>query len=274
MLPLLLILCLLPLGDVQGEKKPAAAPVEDAISGRVTNRLGEPIADAKVCTATWLCTKSHPDGTYRISKTHLKGLQEMIWSSHSGFKSLLIPITDSRHGLILDTKDRTSTEWYLPKCTMPAQKEGTYIGFRLKFFVPKGTRMHDSRDVDYKMTVITMDSKDEQLVIGDGPSFWYANGFPNWIQWIKEIAIREAVYKNDSNDGPLTTDIDVKGRSEDGTFWRFTGNSFFGGEYKAVSQNTAEKFNKIIDSLCVDTRREIPFLEPIPAIRNYDLPKN
>jgi hypothetical protein len=64
---------------------------------------------------------------------------------------------------------------------------------------------------------------------------------------------RNILCKSDgANETRCPNIVDIWGRSSDSRYWRFVGDAFTTIEYKNVSQRTAEEFNKVIDSLCID----------------------
>jgi hypothetical protein len=235
MIPLLLLIFL------------SASPSGDEITGRISNRMGQSVSEAKVCTATWNCTKSDKDGGYRVQKVPSR--QEMIWVSHSGFKPVLSPINGLSMDVVLESADPSKAQWILPRCKLFNEENGRYVGDgRLRVFVPEKTHIHTSTGSDYWMVSITHGPEKELFRIGAGPT-WSMLGFPSWPETVKELVVREVILPDDNS---VNLMVDIRGRSTDGKFWRFTGDSFESRQYEAVSKEAGDEFDRIIDSLCAE----------------------
>jgi hypothetical protein len=222
-------------------------PSGDEMTGRISNRMGQSVSEAKVCTATWNCTKSDKDGGYRVQKVPSR--QEMIWVSHAGSKPVLSPINGLSMDVVLESADPSNAQWILPRCKLFNEENGRYVGDgRLRVFVPEKTHNRTSTDSDYWMVSITHGPKKELLRIGAGPT-WSMLGFPSWPDTVKELALREVILPSADSANLM---VDVRGRSTDEKLWRFTGDSFESRQYEAVSKEAAEEFDRIIDTLCVE----------------------
>jgi hypothetical protein len=236
----------------------------EEISGRISNQFGEPIAEAKACTDSWLCTKSDKDGIFRIKKIlH----QEMIWFSRSGYKPLLMTITGSKMNIVLEKAGFRESEWVLSWCP-PIEKKGRYIGDNLNVFVPKAIRIYESTGADYWMVAILHGPEKERLTFGSGPT--WTHGFPDWAKTLPDLVSREVIIGDPSDNESYSHEAvasDVRGRSKDGKFWRFTGDCFEALEYEGVTKEDAEEFDKIIDTLCDPRPAALPH-RPIPLLGN------
>jgi hypothetical protein len=223
------------------------------ISGRISERSGNPITGAKVCAESWNCTKSNGDGTFRIQSTLNR---KTIWVSRSGYKPVFIAATNSPMNIAMEKASPQEAEWILSQCTDTIKKNGKYLGDgALKVFAPAGTPVYESRDIDFWMARIFFHgSEEEQLWIGTGPT-WASPGFPKWPGIVTDLINREIVWSTDESYSINDVRVDIRGNSKDGKFWRFTGNSFDAREYKGVSKEAAEEFDKIIDTLCVGTEK-------------------
>ncbi len=221
------------------------------ISGQITNKAAEPIANVSVCTTSWNCITTNSNGLYQIENLH-----NVIRFSKAGLKPITVPAFQSTLNVVMEEANAVDSEWIIPYCPLLSENKGRRIGARLKVLVPKGITVQENSDIDYTMAKIydRSVSDSEAMTIGDGPN-WSMSGLPYWINKdMVDTIDRTVVCRNQQQDESASSCVgvvDIRGHSKAGKYWRFIGDSFETIEYANVSKASAEGFDKIMETLCV-----------------------
>ena len=118
--------------------------------------------------------------------------------------------------------------------------------FGMRFDVPKGMESKKVRDVDYVLFyVYPKGNRKEHLDLWSGPTA--SGGSPSEKLLASSVEVRQSKWACEENGG-----TDFYGRAKDGRRWRYT--TMFEGlaTYENVSEETARRFDEIIDGMCCD----------------------
>ena len=131
-----------------------------------------------------------------------------------------------------------------PSCSKSGPQKKELYG--MKFHVPGDMKMTKVRDVDYVLFIIhPKGNKDERLELWNGTSV--GSGYPDKELRSESEGIVESKWSCPDNGG-----TDISGRTRGGKYWRTT-TMFLGfAKYEKVSEETARKFDQIIDGMCCD----------------------
>jgi hypothetical protein len=118
--------------------------------------------------------------------------------------------------------------------------------FGMRFEVPKGMKSKKVTDVDYVLFyVYPKGNEKEYLELWSGPHV--GGGSPEREVLESSTEVRRGEWQAEWNGGR-----DISGRARDGKRWRRT-TMFMGlAVYENVSEETARRFDQIIDGMCSD----------------------
>ena len=139
----------------------------------------------------------------------------------------------------------TATEIALPACSIVKDKSAR-IGYSLGLPVPKGSDSHKGFDADYGYFSISYGSGKDCVWLEGIYGPMATPGIPP-EEWILNAAeFTERSYKGK---GLLA---DMRGKSRDGTYWRYIGALGEAIKYSGLTKEAAEYFDKIIDNACIN----------------------
>ena len=118
--------------------------------------------------------------------------------------------------------------------------------FGMRFDVPKGMALKRVTDVDYVLFYVYPKGNDkEYLELWSGPHV--GGGSPDRELLDASAEVKRGRWACDENGG-----ADFSGRTRDGKRWRRT-TMFMGlATYENVSEETARRFDEVIDGMCCD----------------------
>jgi len=154
----------------------------------------------------------------------------------------------------LDVVLKPGESLWIPRTWDPSDSKR--IGITMRLAVPKGATIKRGHDVDYWTVSVGFGPKKnrEWMQIGGGPT--WSLGLPSKGDMASSIEIAE-------RDMGCWDGIDIRGRSNDGRRWRFTGMWGETIRYNGVSEKAAMFFDSIIDGLCCDPEA-VPGLGRLP----------
>src|SRR5437763_11848451 len=134
-----------------------------------------------------------------------------------------------------------NSAWHPPECL--EEREARSGGGPLRFLQPKDAKVDKRRDVDYLEWVVTSKKESRHwMEIWWGPSV--SGGSPH-----DDLITSSAKFKGRALIGTkFQLGIDFRGRSSDGTLWRWTGGFGQFVEYRNAPAEIAAYFDKIFDS--------------------------
>jgi len=238
------------------------------LSGKIQDSSGAPIENVSICTTSWFCTKSNKDGSYKIANNPWganftlspDGYTALFRFNKHGYKAITTVVSSENLDIVLEKAIEGYNEWFIPSCSVDKGFENKLIGnTKLKVAISNKISEIKSYGGDYESLAIPISLnnepgiKNDYLIFMDGPSV--SRGFPEWWSVSLEIIYdRDVVYKNQltGNNGiSYLSFIDMKAGSKDGKFYRFIGSSVEIIYYEGVSEETANIFDNILESLCV-----------------------
>jgi len=212
-------------------------------TGRVTSEDGQPVAGAKVCSATWFCIRTDEQGVFRIDEQPYTS-RSVLHFSADGFSPTTRWFPEVHRDVTL--AKGSIPAWRIPKCG--AKGRGQWIGDGLVVLVPSGASVRKGSDVDYWIKDIRF-SPTERLRVGGGPNWSTGLPSPESLKLSVETSERELTADKEV-EATSIFGVDVRGTYADGTKWRFIGNAFLTFTYERVSPEAAAFFDRILGTLC------------------------
>jgi len=227
------------------------------ISGTITNASGDHVSGVKVCVYSLLCVLSDANGRYKVD--NISRHSGAIRFSHPEYNAVINAIKDDSYSEQIDVVLKKlinvgDNKRLIPHCSENDNLVG--LTFKVNTFSQNTIK---SNGGDYKMVaIISSINKDERLIFMEG--FNVSSGIPSWFLMPSMAKSPVIIYDKDidyenqekTDSGiPSNSAIDVKARSVDGKFWRFTGAAFQVFYYNNVSEASAREFDDILDTLCV-----------------------
>ena len=131
----------------------------------------------------------------------------------------------------------------VPSCG--ARRRGKEL-FGMRFDVPKGMKSKKVRDVDYVLFyVFPKGNEKEYIEIWSGPLV--GGGRPSRELLEASAEVRQGEWRAEWNAG-----FDFYGRTRDGKRWRRMSMFMGFAAYENVSEETARRFDEVIDGMCCD----------------------
>lgn len=126
-----------------------------------------------------------------------------------------------------------------------ARKKGKEI-FGMRFGVPKGMKSKKVTDADYVLFYVFPEGDEKEFIqIWSGPHV--GGGRPSRELLEASAEVRQGEWRAEWNNGS-----DFYGRTRDGKRWRRTSMFMGFAAYENVSDETARKFDEVIDGMCCD----------------------
>jgi hypothetical protein len=219
-----------------------SAALAAEVSGTVRSKSGKPLAGVTVLShCRRFLGETDSNGFYKLIGTGLPGCGNVIYFSLQGYRPLLkiVDITTTEVDVVMD--EMPNADWKIPACS----GSGKRIGWYLYIPVPKGASLRKSRSIhgtSYEMRLLN----NGKYVLLYGTGSVRAKGFPEdrWLLDAKEFTVRAWGFGDAEG-------IDVRGQSNNGTYWRFFGTFANEFTYSGVTQETAKFLDTIMDGACI-----------------------
>jgi hypothetical protein len=223
------------------------------IKGRVTTSSGAPLSGAAVITDLLFQATSGETGDYVLSaRSRPDWKPKLVIFYAPGFRPLVKSISeDPVVDAALDPAG--GSERRVHACSATPQGEQR-VGGLMSFALPREVKSVKSHDVDYTLQQLVYRSgkKSYALAIWEGPSCCYGRPIADKDVLSAASSMRTWIFQEP---GKNLSGLDMKGKSADGTFWRWMGPRMGSQiEYKGATETVAGVFDKIIDSMCVAVR--------------------
>jgi hypothetical protein len=211
---------------------------------------GEPIEGVIVSSPPYLYaeTKTDSNGSIKLANVDRFKGKLIVHFWHPRFRPLTKIIDESTSTLEVTLEDASGSDWVIPSCSNSKPNEKR-TGDKLKVVVPKGAVVSKGGDVDYSSYSIAynLNSFRARMEGIYGPHA--TSGYPSRNLLLNSEMFTERRWKFEDFEG-----VDMRGRSQDGTYWRYLGIIGECIEYRGVSKEAADFFDRIIDGVCFDKR--------------------
>ena len=204
---------------------------QDAITGRVSDPSGRPLADVRVISLHGEEVRTDDLGQFKLSRP-----AELIRFSKEDHQPITI-VTEARRASIV-LEPATDPFWKPPVCP---QSDPSRFGDAMLFATPLGARLHNDADVDYR--TVSIRYAGATLLFGTGIYWTYGLPSPRTLREMITVEERDVPT-------PWGLADEYRGRRSDGTRWReviMFGESI---EYDRANTKAAAYFDQVIDSLC------------------------
>jgi hypothetical protein len=210
------------------------------VVGRVVSETGEPLSGVSVGPGTrtdieGMFVVEYPSGIYR----------DTIRFSLAGYHPLTKVINEqtTQLNVVLQIGDNT---WTPPKCSSSTGSKT--LGSTIKISIPEKTPITHRDDDDYTYDRIFFGPEGNQEEMSFAMGGTWGPPWPSRDQLLSSSSIQER------DMSCSFTGADYQGRDKSGLKWRVTGVFNEVIKYRGVSDNAAEFFDAIINSLCCNAR--------------------
>jgi hypothetical protein len=253
-LPAIVLLCMV-----------VCTPVVAQIAGTVTSSTtGEPLSKVLVMGEGLNWTETDAAGQYSLRPAKFRGRNARpeipVSFRREGYRPLTRIALGENARINVALEDGRATEWAVPSCRELTRSallcgEGlkarprSSIGGEMRFWLPCGANQPEAySDVDYGgSTVQFVSGKGNfQMQTMAGPTA--SSGHPYAEEYLNSQSFTERAIKvrDRTADG-----LDARGRSKDGTYWRWVGPLLAEfATYRGADAAAAKYFNAILDSAC------------------------
>ncbi len=219
------------------------------IRGIVTSTTGIPIPGvevygSKTCKSC-LKLKIEKTKTDKSGSFILRDPGELVRFRHPHFRPVTRLVEQTNEEIHLQLEESDATDWILALCT--EQKEtGKRVGSFFTFLIPPGVKVRTSGELEGQTYAVRYDKKNEWLRIWSGAPYTVDRDAEHW-KFLESNSFGERWIRWNA-DSPLG--IDAQGTTKKGRAWRSA--AFLGerAEYRDVSDEAADYFDKIIASAC------------------------
>jgi len=213
------------------------------LKGTVKSTAGKPLAEVFIYPNRSLNDIAETDDNGFFS---LPRHSRVIFFRRAGFRPLTKIVDESTTSLDVVLEEATATEWLIPSCSSTRDSEKR-VGFSLRLSTTKEGTVHEGSDIDYSYFSIGYGPKENRVWLkGIGQGSYATLGVPpeEWVLHAKEFTERS--YRSGKAEG-----ADMRGRSVDGTYWRYIGRFGESVEYSGLTEEQAAFFDRIIDKACM-----------------------
>ena len=209
------------------------------IRGIIKNESGERLSGVAIYSyhVRGGIASSDEKGTFTVPET------KVLFFRCEGYQPLTKIIDPATSQLEIVLVDSKNLEIILPVCKYDNKNENR-VGQSFKFLVPKDAKVHTSID-DYWYFSIRKNFGNREVVLSgiEGPNATLGVPPEEWI--LNAVEFTEHSYKNK----PQFSDL--RGKSKDGTYWRFIGIFSVSIKYSGLTKEEAKYFDNIISSACI-----------------------
>lgn len=216
------------------------------LTGTVRSKSGKPLAETWVFSSEYGRAVTGADGRYKMDVGNLvPGDRRVLCFWNEGFRPLIKVVDRSTPETDVILEEFNGTERVIPTCGK-ANKSEKRLGTFLRVLVPKGAAIKKSRGFEAQDFHIFVGSGKKRLWVLGISGIHTTKGFPEdkWILTSREYTMQP--WRDESGN----LGVDVRGRSEDGTYWRYLGFWSEAVMYSEVTKDEAAVLDQIIDSVC------------------------
>ena len=207
------------------------------VSGFVRSVSGEPIEGVAVSSPPRLneFSRTPPDGSFRL-RVHGK----LVFFWHPGFRPLTKIVSGSKKNLVVTLEDAAATRWDIPPCA-----DGRQGYTSLRVLPPEGAKVRGLSDDVSRFFHLNYKVGKEWFQLDGVETPDATLGYPTyyWVLSSTELAARS--WRSGKKSG-----LDMRGRSRDGTYWRFVGRFGLMVSYQSASAEAAAFFDKLLSNAC------------------------
>jgi len=220
-----------------------------AITGRVVSANDQkPIPGVQIWTGALNLggdTQTDADGRFSIDITYITPEKPAARFSRPGYSPLTKVFEENATESVVALPGLSVDSFRVSSCRENAEFGGSLMAFSL----PKGTKIRRGSDIDYATQHIVYQKN--ALRYGSGPNWSY--GLPpalsSYIVNSVEVTERDIVFSDD------VIGAEYRGRSRNGTYFRWIGRFGETVEYDGATKQEATFFDAILDTLCNAGRR-------------------
>jgi hypothetical protein len=212
------------------------------LTGIVRSKAGTSLANVSVTSQCEPCvqTKTDANGFFR-----LPAHGQVVFFRYPGFRPLSKILDSTTTAVQVVLEEGAQSEWKVPS-HRPASRAERYIGDESKLAVPKGLMLKKVRDADYLLYII-YDRKNKHEVLEVWFGLSVSSGYPPDDLLISSNEFAERSWTCETGTG-----VDLRGRLRTGEHWRWTSLLLGMAKYRVKSEEAADSFDRIIDSLYCD----------------------
>jgi hypothetical protein len=221
-------------------------PLIAEIVGTVRTAAGDPLPDVRVLSESGNRSVTDKNGIFRLPYATVVTLHR------GGFQPIVKAIAEIEdpNNIVLTRID--TSEWIIPSCTSPSELAGTVRVPRdfqssLIIYTPDSVTVSKNSDVDHTDAYIRPKrvAAQESIHVMFGPNV--SSGAPPKVCIISSARLSARSWRTQSGE---LEDLDFRGQTADGRQWRWINFQLGFVSYHAVSKNSAELFDRLIDQMC------------------------
>jgi hypothetical protein len=220
-----------------------AACAAAEVSGFVRSASGQPLEGVAVTSPPSLRggLKTSADGSFKL-RTH----GGHIFFRHPDFRPLTKIVSGSKKNLVVTLEDAAATRWDIPPCA--GESDGRQ-GRSLRLLPPAGGKVIEGSGAHYAFFHLSYKVGKGHVQLDSVESPDATLGYPtyHWVLTSKELAERS--WRSGKESG-----LDIRGRSRDGTYWRFVGRFGLMVSYQDASAEGAALLDRILSGACFQAR--------------------
>ncbi len=218
----------------------AQSPMTLPLTGTVTDAAGKPMAGVRVTSWPSQDTRTGASGHYTISKP-----RDLVRFSLAGYR----PVTKTLNSLTAPVTMQVATERprTLPACSDLVKRDKRQADMSLRVTLPRQGKFKSAADADNR--IVAMGFHVDWMMHGTGATWSY--GMPELKVWKQLVIVEE---RDITVDDPQVTIADYSGMLQDGSHYRFIGLLGESISYGDATVDSAEYFDRLLESLCWTTK--------------------
>lgn len=215
------------------------------LTGRVTTKAGAPLAGVLVFGQCRGFAETDREGRYKLRAPSMKDCGDLVFFTHAGHRPALMRVAPTDAELNVTLEEPPDSEWLRLRQCPGGRDSVRRVGFFLRLPVPRGAKLKEGRDIDYTFYIVRLGEKEKGVFVHgiSGPQATY--GFPSdrLVLDAQEYTLRP--WKFGDAEG-----VDVRGRAQDGTRWRYFGTYGEAVTYEGQGAEDAAALDAVIDGVC------------------------
>ena len=213
---------------------------QSGVIGTVRTKLGNPLAGVRV-----FCRGDGETETDNKGQFKLVNSGKVIFLLRTDYKPVILISSQIPDQLEIVMEEAKETEWQIPLCASFSEKID-FGPFRLS--IPETAKPKRGGDIDYVDFSVGYGSENNRRYLEGifGPNATSGFPFDDWIISSNEFSVR--TWRNGE---ASWVGVDVRGRRQDGTHWRYVGSWGFSLSYRDAPREASAFFDRIIDSACL-----------------------
>ena len=218
----------------------SAASAAAEVSGFVRSASGRPLEGVAVSSPPRLnqFSKTPPDGSFKLT-VHGK----LIFFWHPDYRPLTKIVSGSKKNLVVTLEEGAATRWEIPPCAGDADGRKGYTSLRI--LPPEGAKVRGISDDVSRFFHLTYKLGKEHIQLDGVETPDATLGYPTFHRVLSSREFTERSWRSGKESG-----LDARGRSRDGTYWRFVGQFGLMVSYQDVSAEGAAFLDKILSGAC------------------------